>query len=156
MLVQLIRWRWKNQLTEYAHHPTFCPTERYSKSRDLMKDANQGDSAACEVAHVSRREPRDLAELPLRGVRVLEFGHTILGPCCGMVLADLGAEVLKVEPPGGDPTRRLKGFGAGYFAFFNRNKRSVVLNYKSSEGLSEALRLIAEADVLIENMGPGA
>src|ERR1700689_2378765 len=94
--------------------------------------------------------------LPLKGIRVLEFGHTILGPCCGMVLADLGAEVLKVEPPGGDPTRRLKGFGAGYFAFFNRNKRSVVLNYKSSEGLSEALRLIAEADVLIENMGPGA
>jgi len=87
---------------------------------------------------------------------VLEFGHTILGPCCGMVLADLGAEVLKVEPPGGDPTRRLKGFGAGYFAFFNRNKRSVVLNYKSTEGLSEARRLIAEADVLIENMGPGA
>jgi crotonobetainyl-CoA:carnitine CoA-transferase CaiB-like acyl-CoA transferase len=98
----------------------------------------------------------DLKDLPLSGVRVVEFGHTILGPCCGMVLADLGADVLKVEPPGGEHTRRLKGFGAGYFAYFNRNKRSVVLNYKTPDGLQETRRLLSEADVLIENMAPGA
>ncbi|HEX3484416.1 MAG TPA: CaiB/BaiF CoA-transferase family protein [Micropepsaceae bacterium] len=94
--------------------------------------------------------------LPLTGIRVLEFGHTILGPCCGMVLADLGAEVIKIEPPGGERTRKLKGFGTGYFAFFNRNKKSVTLDYKSAEGLATARALIATADVLIENMAPGA
>jgi crotonobetainyl-CoA:carnitine CoA-transferase CaiB-like acyl-CoA transferase len=94
--------------------------------------------------------------LPLAGLRVLEFGHTILGPCCGMVLADLGAEVIKIEPKGGERTRRLKGFGTGYFAFFNRNKKSVILDYKSPEGLATARALIATSDVLIENMAPNA
>jgi crotonobetainyl-CoA:carnitine CoA-transferase CaiB-like acyl-CoA transferase len=94
--------------------------------------------------------------LPLDGIRVLEFGHTILGPCCGMVLADMGAEVIKIEPPEGERTRRLKGFGAGYFAYFNRNKKSVTLDYKTHAGLAAARRLIANADVLIENMAPGA
>jgi crotonobetainyl-CoA:carnitine CoA-transferase CaiB-like acyl-CoA transferase len=107
-------------------------------------------------AVVSAPAPADLERLPLHGIRVLEFGHTILGPCCGMVLADLGADVLKIEPPGGEHTRRLKGFGAGYFAFFNRNKRSVVLDYKTSSGLDAAQDLIRGADVLIENMAPGA
>jgi crotonobetainyl-CoA:carnitine CoA-transferase CaiB-like acyl-CoA transferase len=87
---------------------------------------------------------------------VLEFGHTILGPCCGMVLADFGAEVIKIEPPGGERTRRLKGFGAGYFAFYNRNKKSVTLDYKTPEGLALARALIPTADVLIENMAPNA
>jgi len=86
----------------------------------------------------------------------LEFGHTILGPCCGMVLADFGAEVIKIEPPGGERTRRLKGFGTGYFAFYNRNKKSVTLDYKTPDGLALARELIASADVLIENMAPGA
>jgi crotonobetainyl-CoA:carnitine CoA-transferase CaiB-like acyl-CoA transferase len=94
--------------------------------------------------------------LPLEGIRVLEFGHTILGPCCGMVLADLGAEVIKIEPPEGERTRRLKGFGAGYFAYFNRNKKSVTLDYKTPAGLDAARELIKTADVLIENMAPGA
>jgi len=94
--------------------------------------------------------------LPLAGLTVLEFGHTILGPCCGMVLADLGAEVIKIEPPGGERTRTLKGFGSGYYAFFNRNKKSVVLDIKSPEGLRHAEGLIGLADVLIENMAPGA
>src|SRR3954469_8413191 len=94
--------------------------------------------------------------LPLAGIRVLEFGHTILGPCCGMVLADFGAEVIKIEPPGGERTRRLKGFGAGYFAFYNRNKKSVTLDYKTPEGLALARSLIPTADVLIENMAPNA
>ena len=105
---------------------------------------------------VSARQPTDLQPLPLRGIRVLEFGHTILGPCCGMVLADLGAEVIKIEPPGGEHTRRLKGFGAGYFAFFNRNKRTIELDYKTPSGLQDTLALIGDADVLIENMAPGA
>ena len=87
---------------------------------------------------------------------MLEFGHTILGPCCGMMLADLGAEVIKIEPPEGERTRRLKGFGTGYFAFYNRNKKSVTLDYKTPEGLAAARELIAGADVLIENMAPGA
>ena len=98
----------------------------------------------------------DTKPLPLAGIRVLEFGHTILGPCCGMVLADFGAEVIKIEPPGGERTRRLKGFGAGYFAFFNRNKKSVILDYKTREGLATARALIQTADVLIENMAPDA
>jgi crotonobetainyl-CoA:carnitine CoA-transferase CaiB-like acyl-CoA transferase len=98
----------------------------------------------------------DARTLPLEGIRVLEFGHTILGPCCGMILADLGADVIKIEPPEGERTRRLKGFGTGYFAYYNRNKKSVTLDYKAPEGLAAARELIAGADVLIENMGPGA
>jgi crotonobetainyl-CoA:carnitine CoA-transferase CaiB-like acyl-CoA transferase len=94
--------------------------------------------------------------LPLAGIRVLEFGHTILGPCCGMVLADFGAEVIKIEPPGGERTRRLKGFGTGYFAYFNRNKKSLTLDYKTAEGLATARALIGTSDVLIENMAPDA
>jgi crotonobetainyl-CoA:carnitine CoA-transferase CaiB-like acyl-CoA transferase len=94
--------------------------------------------------------------LPLEDIRVLEFGHTILGPCCGMILADLGAEVIKIEPPEGERTRRLRGFGTGYFAFYNRNKKSVTLDYKTPEGLARARELIKDADVLIENMAPGA
>src|SRR3546814_3558883 len=70
--------------------------------------------------------PRDPDTLPLAGVRVLEFCHTIMGPSAGLVLADLGADVIKVEPaPGGDKTRRLPGFAAGFFLTFNRNKRSI-------------------------------
>ena len=63
--------------------------------------------------------------LPLSGVRVLDFGHTVMGPTAGLILADLGADVIRIEPVTGDPTRRLKGFGTGYFPFFNRHKQSV-------------------------------
>jgi crotonobetainyl-CoA:carnitine CoA-transferase CaiB-like acyl-CoA transferase len=94
--------------------------------------------------------------MPLAGLRVLDFGHTVMGPTAGLILADLGAEVIRVEPaPGGDPTRKLKGFGTGYFPFFNRNKKSVAINLKTPEGLDLAKQLIATADVLIENFGPG-
>ena len=93
---------------------------------------------------------------PLSGIKVVDFGHTVMGPSASMILADLGAEVIKIEPsPGGDPTRLLKGFGTGYFGYFNRNKRSVALNLKTEEGREIAKRMIAEADVLIENFGPG-
>ncbi len=95
-------------------------------------------------------------QMPLAGLRVLDFGHTVMGPTAGLVLADLGAEVIRIEPaPDGDPTRKLKGFGTGYFPFFNRNKKSVAINLKTPEGLGLAKKLIATADVLIENFGPG-
>jgi crotonobetainyl-CoA:carnitine CoA-transferase CaiB-like acyl-CoA transferase len=93
--------------------------------------------------------------LPLDGVRVVEFTHMVMGPTCGMILADLGAEVIKVEPPGGDKTRDLPGLGVGFFRTFNRNKKSVVLDLHSAEGRSTAIDLVRESDVLIENFRPG-
>src|SRR5678809_859393 len=81
------------------------------------------------------------ALLPLAGVRVLEFTHMVMGPTCGMILADLGAEVIKVEPPGGDKTRTLPGLGIGFFRSFNRNKKSVVLDIHSPDGLAAAKEL---------------
>jgi crotonobetainyl-CoA:carnitine CoA-transferase CaiB-like acyl-CoA transferase len=93
--------------------------------------------------------------LPLAGVRVIEFTHMVMGPTCGMILADLGAEVIKVEPPGGDKTRKLPGLGVGFFRTFNRNKKSVVLDIHSPEGHAAALDLIGTCDVLIENFRPG-
>lgn len=101
-------------------------------------------------------KPTPSADLPLADLRVLDFGHTVMGPTAGLILADLGAEVIRIEPaPGGDPTRKLKGFGTGYFPFFNRNKKSVAINLKTPEGLAVAKQLIDTADVLIENFGPG-
>ena len=93
---------------------------------------------------------------PLDGIRVVEFCHMVMGPTCGMILADLGADVIKVEPPGGDTTRRLVHQGAGFFASYNRNKRSIVLDIKSPDGLAAAKRLALSADVVIENLRPGA
>ena len=93
---------------------------------------------------------------PQAGLRVLELSHTIMGPCAGLVLADLGADVVKVEPaPAGDHTRRLPGFAAGFFANFNRNKRSIALDLKRPEGRAAAHRLAARADLVLENYGPG-
>jgi formyl-CoA transferase len=93
--------------------------------------------------------------LPLDGVRVVEFTHMVMGPTCGMILADLGAEVIKIEPPGGDKTRKLPGLGIGFFRSFNRNKKSVVLDINSPEGHATALELIGSADVVLENFRPG-
>ncbi|MBP0495213.1 CaiB/BaiF CoA transferase family protein [Pararoseomonas indoligenes] len=93
---------------------------------------------------------------PLEGLKVLEFSHTIMGPCAGLLLADLGAEVVKVEPaPAGDHTRRLPGFASGFFATFNRNKRSLAIDLKRPEGRDAVHRLVREADVVLENYGPG-
>jgi len=97
-----------------------------------------------------------MAELPLAGIKVVEFTHMVMGPAVGVILADLGAEVTKIEPLQGDNTRRLKGSGAGYFAMYNRNKRSVCVDLKSEEGAKLARELIDDADVLIENFRPGA
>ncbi|MDP2368567.1 CaiB/BaiF CoA transferase family protein [Rhodoferax sp.] len=96
------------------------------------------------------------ATLPLSGIRVIEFSHMVMGPTCGMVLADLGADVIKVEPIAGDSTRNLLGAGAGFFAMFNRNKQSIALNLQSAQGLEVAHKLIATADVVSENFKPGA
>jgi len=93
--------------------------------------------------------------LPLEGIRVIEFTHMVMGPTCGMILADLGAEVIKIEPPGGDKTRNLPGLGIGFFRSFNRNKKSVVLDINSPQGHATALELIGQCDVMLENFRPG-
>lgn len=95
------------------------------------------------------------AALPLAGIRIVEFTHMVMGPAVGAVLADLGAEVIRVEPIGGDSTRLLLGSGAGYFPMFNRGKKSICINLKDSQGLALARRLVAQADALIENFRAG-
>jgi crotonobetainyl-CoA:carnitine CoA-transferase CaiB-like acyl-CoA transferase len=98
-----------------------------------------------------------MAALPLAGVTVIEFVHMVMGPSCGLVLADLGANVIKVEPaPNGDNTRRLTGSGAGFFAALNRNKRSLAVDLKHPDGIALVQRLLDGADVLVENFRPGA
>jgi crotonobetainyl-CoA:carnitine CoA-transferase CaiB-like acyl-CoA transferase len=92
---------------------------------------------------------------PLQGLRVVEFTHMVMGPTCGMVLADMGAEVIKVEPVGGENTRRLVGAGAGFFPMFNRNKKSIELDLHHDAGAEAARKLAASADVVIENFKPG-
>ncbi len=100
--------------------------------------------------------PTEQHTLPLTGIKVVEFGQLIAAPLAALVLADLGADVVKVEPaPAGDHTRRLPGFAAGFFATFNRNKRSLALDLKRPEGRAAAHRLVAQADVVLENYGPG-
>ncbi|MFZ4288362.1 CaiB/BaiF CoA transferase family protein [Variovorax sp. HJSM1_2] len=93
--------------------------------------------------------------LPYAGVRVVEFTHMVMGPTCGLLLGDLGAEVIKVEPIEGDATRRLLGSGAGFFPTFNRNKKSIALDLKSPDGVEAARKLIATADIVSENFKPG-
>ena len=98
-----------------------------------------------------------MSDGPLAGIRVVEFVHLVMGPTCGLVLADLGADVIKVEPaPDGDNTRRLVGSGAGFFTIGNRNKRSLAVNLKTEAGMALVHRLLATADVLIENFRPDA
>lgn len=93
--------------------------------------------------------------LPLAGLRVVEFTHMVMGPTCGMVLADMGAEVIKVEPIDGDRTRHLLGAGAGFFPMFNRNKKSIAIDLHKPEGAEVARQLAATADVVAENFKPG-
>lgn len=93
---------------------------------------------------------------PLANLKVVEFTHMVMGPTTGVILADLGADVIKVEPAGGDNTRRLKGSGGGYFAMYNRNKRSLAVDLKSEQGKDVVLKLIDDADIVIENFRPGA
>ncbi|HEX9719663.1 MAG TPA: CaiB/BaiF CoA-transferase family protein [Ramlibacter sp.] len=100
-------------------------------------------------------QPTPRTPQPLAGLRVVEFTHMVMGPTCGMVLADMGAEVIKVEPIDGDRTRRLLGAGAGFFPMFNRNKKSIAIDLHKSEGAEVARRLAASADVVAENFKPG-
>ncbi len=94
--------------------------------------------------------------LPLEGIRVVEFVHVVMGPTCGLVLADLGADVIKVEPLDGDHTRKLTASGAGFFPTYNRNKKSLAVDLKSDAGREIVLKLIDSADVVTENFRPGA
>jgi crotonobetainyl-CoA:carnitine CoA-transferase CaiB-like acyl-CoA transferase len=94
-------------------------------------------------------------KLPLSGLRVIEFTHMVMGPTCGMILADLGAEVIKIEPPAGDKTRNLPGLGIGFFRSFNRNKKSVVLDINTPAGHTTAVELVGQCDVMLENFRPG-
>jgi crotonobetainyl-CoA:carnitine CoA-transferase CaiB-like acyl-CoA transferase len=97
-----------------------------------------------------------MSATPLAGVKVLEFSHAIMGPSAGLMLADMGADVVKVEPaPDGDYTRNLPGFGAGFFAGFNRNKRSIAIDLKQPAGQAAVHRLARHADIVLENYGPG-
>ena len=95
-------------------------------------------------------------KLPLEGIRVAEFCHVVMGPTCGLVLADLGAEVIKVEPLDGDHTRKLVASGAGFFPTYNRNKKSFAVDLKAPQGREAVLKLVASADVVTENFRPGA
>ena len=96
------------------------------------------------------------APQPLAGIKVVEFTHMVMGPAVGAILAGLGAEGIRVEPIGGDRTRRLLGSGAGYFPMYNRDKASICLDLKHPDGVGIARRLAEGADVLIENYRPGA
>ena len=93
--------------------------------------------------------------LPLNGIRVLELGHIVAGPTASLILADLGADVIKVEnPDGGDQARRMPGAGSGYY-FFNRNKRSVAIDLKSPLGKALFLTLVRAARYLPRQLRAG-
>src|SRR4051812_14845161 len=91
-------------------------------------------------------------QLSLSGIRILEMGHTVMGPSCSMVLADLGADVIKVEPLEGDRTRANVGFGSALFPVFNRNKRSLSIDIKSTAGKGGVLKKLAGAGALLEKI----
>ena len=104
---------------------------------------------------MSEQEP-SAGPQPLKGITIVEFTHMVMGPTVGHILAGLGAEVVRVEPIGGDRTRRLIGSGSGYFPMYNRGKQSICLDLKSDGGIAVAKDLIAKADILVENFRPGA
>jgi crotonobetainyl-CoA:carnitine CoA-transferase CaiB-like acyl-CoA transferase len=104
---------------------------------------------------MSSQDVRDESRLPYAGIRVVEFTHMVMGPTCGLVLADLGVEVIHVEPVAGDATRKLLGSGAGFFPLFNRNKKAIALDLQQPEGREAALKLVATADIVSENFKPG-
>ena len=103
----------------------------------------------------NRSHLKESVTLPYQGIRLVEFTHMVMGPTCGMILADLGAEVIKVEPIDGDKTRKLLGSGAGFFPMFNRNKKSISVDLKTPEGIEVVRKLIATADVVSENFKSG-
>lgn len=108
------------------------------------------------ISEVPQPSPPAASRAPLAGLRVIEFTHMVMGPAVGAILVELGAEVIRVEPIGGDSTRHLTGSGAGYFPMYNRNKKSLCLDLKTPEGLHIAQRLCAGADIVVENFRNGA
>ena len=122
-----------------------------TKARAAAKTRRAKPRAASKAPGTARG-PR----LPLTGIRVVEFTHMVMGPTCGMILGDLGAEVIKVEPPGGDKTRKLIGSGAGFFPLFNRNKKSLTADLANPKDRARIEKLIATADIVSENFRPGA
>ena len=132
-----------------AGHTAGAPQATAARSAPQPEAARDRSAPGQAPAPTRRR-------LPLDGLRVVEFTHMVMGPTCGMVLADLGAEVIKVEPIDGDRTRHLLGAGAGFFPMFNRNKKSIRLNLQHPEGARMARRLCATADVVAENFKPGS
>ncbi len=131
--------------------PLYGMTPEAGLPRGFVQGARMPAPARPAVEEGGLRE----TPLPYAGIRVVEFTHMVMGPTCGMLLGDLGAEVIKVEPIEGDNTRRLLGSGAGFFPTFNRNKKSIALDLKTPEGALAALRLIATADIVSENFKPG-
>jgi crotonobetainyl-CoA:carnitine CoA-transferase CaiB-like acyl-CoA transferase len=129
-------------------------TVKKSTLRKAAKKPVPKTSAAKSAS--KRKAQKSRPRLPLSGIRVVEFSHMVMGPTCGMILGDLGAEVIKVEPPGGDKTRRLIGSGAGFFSLFNRNKKSVSVDLSDPKDLARLHKLISTADVVSENFRPGA
>ncbi len=127
------------------------------KARVALKTrAAQKLRAVRKSSPTARKAARSAPRLPLTGIRVVEFTHMVMGPTCGMILGDLGAEVIKVEPPGGDKTRNLIGSGAGFFRVFNRNKKSVTADLSDPKDRARIGALIASADIVSENFRPGA
>ncbi len=124
---------------------------RAAPKRRPARKARAAKSRATQPRKVS-----SATRLPLTGIRVVEFTHMVMGPTCGMILGDLGAEVIKVEPPGGDKTRRLIGSGAGFFPLFNRNKKSIIADLGSPKDRARIEKLIASADIVSENFRAGA
>src|SRR6185436_10357824 len=124
----------------------------------MAKKAKTRRAARRDIAAGRKSKPKKspAARLPLSGIRVVEFTHMVMGPTCGMILGDLGAEVIKVEPPGGDKTRRLIGSGAGFFPLFNRNKKSVTADLSDPKDRARIEKLIATADIVSENFRAGA
>jgi crotonobetainyl-CoA:carnitine CoA-transferase CaiB-like acyl-CoA transferase len=125
--------------------------------KSALKSARKKTTAKSAAKRKTQktRKPRQ-PRLPLTGIRVVEFTHMVMGPTCGMILGDLGAEVIKVEPPGGDKTRKLIGSGAGFFSLFNRNKKSVTADLADPKDRARIEKLIASADIMSENFRPGA
>lgn len=130
-------------------------TLKKSTAKKRAKKSNPKKSATAAAARRKTQKSQP-SRLPLSGIRVVEFSHMVMGPTCGMILGDLGAEVIKVEPPGGDKTRKLIGSGAGFFSLFNRNKKSVSVDLSDPKDLARLHKLISTADVVSENFRPGA
>src|SRR5437879_2316708 len=123
-------------------------------SPDYIFQMAQG-SLVCRASKSVRETTMAGTGLPLDGVRVIEMTHMVMGPTCGMILAQLGAEVIKVEPPAGDKTRSLGGMGTSFFPLFNRGKRSVVLDFAKAGDRETMHRLLESADVFLENFRDG-